>query len=268
MSDNTRMSYPRIAVKDLQDDINDLWMKYGPVQVSREIPFGELMEAFATDAGRLRLPIPEARERVNDLRWALASAEFSLGYMLLTKNFAKYPHGEELIEYFGIPGDAGVDIGDMHFWHHMNLAIETIYRVWERLAGLLQFYCHLDEQDKLYFDGVVDALVAHPIIGRIEELKSLKSHVKHWNKLSSLRNGLSHKSSLLYQEPEVQFEPTEILRPDGAPHVKIRVKMPDLIPPLEDVKTRYERCGNAVGDVLLFIRALSVERPDLRPQAR
>jgi len=248
---------PKTSIDVVQEDILALFESLGWPWATAAFDMRK-MDAFATrESARLGLDEDEACRRLKDVVWALGSVQFSLGYMLIAKGSAKQPRGH--VQRASDIQNLSVEysIGDSHFWHHTNLAMESLYRVWERLANFLVCFCSLQDGDeKLYFDGVIQRLEQDDILSALTSFKNVKRHRKHYNRVACSRNRLSHQSSRLFGGQTVTVTPSDILRADGMPYAEITATMPDLFPIIEGVKDKYLESRDAFVHVVEYVKEL------------
>ena len=149
-------------------------LKYPLSTVKYDLP---VLDKFGVDnARKLNLDSDEAKEKARDIWFAIASVQLSLGYMLVAVDSAKYPRGFKQTVYDMKDLEVDINIGDLHFWYHSNLAIECIYRVWERLSNLLKFFCGIIEDEKrLYFDGSINYIKNSPHYSNLPSFQKLSS---------------------------------------------------------------------------------------------
>ncbi len=245
------------VIELMQKEIDDSLKKVKCPILSKKFNIPKLDEFAITHCMRLQLDPDKACRRIRDVWWAIASVQFSLGYMIVAKNSAGSPRGSvrEFIPYIE---DLQVDfnISDLHFWHHANLSVECLYRVWERLASLLRFFANLPDGDNRYFSGVVNALKADASFNGLSSLKTVSRNIKNWEKVAGERNSLSHEGSRLFGKSVETAERLSVLGSSGEPLFKIAIRTPSLISVINEIKTRFICCGKAFEYVMKFINEL------------
>jgi hypothetical protein len=256
MEEKPTLTEGRSSVQVIQDEIRDHFAKLKYPILSIKFDILKLRKFAIRHCQRLKLNPEEGLRRICDVWWAIASAQLSLGYMIVAKNSAGSPRGSEqrVIAVKELQFD--FNISDLHFWHHANLSIECLYRIWERLANLLKFFSCLPAEKKLYFDGVVAAIKAKNALSDLTALKDVSANVKHWNIIAGKRNTLSHEGSRLFGDDSVTDKEYSILKADGNPLEMMTTKSPDLVQVIEEIKERFVRCGKAFTAAMSFIEEM------------
>lgn len=254
VSNPTELVYP--SVETLQQEIARLYAQYRYPILTQRFNFTVLPEWAQRQAQRVGAPAEMADRRMHDLGRAIGSAQIGLGYMLWAKKFAKHPRGHKQRTYDARDVKQSFGLGDMHFWHHADLTVEAIYRVWERLTSLLRCFTFPMETEKFYFDGLVNKVAGSPAFSEMRRTAELKKHQKHWNAVAKIRNNLSHQSNRLFGEVETKVTPLRVLQPTGAPYFQFSVKTDDLVKTIEENKNRCLQCAATLDTVLAFIEEL------------
>jgi len=212
------------------------------------IKFGELLDRKKVERlaetkffKYVELPVEQIRLNNGDretlhkklklLYWAVQGVQIELGYMLF--------HQESYNNFKRNKNPEGLELSYMTFMHHHFLAIECIYRCWERVTHILNYInTGLDKKNGYYTQIVCDIEKSENVDEAL--IVELKKHQRHWNRIAELRNNYSHEYSSLIDGISFQVQFSKILDSSGAPMIKIKEKRKHLNSVFTDVRKKYD----------------------------
>lgn len=246
-----------VGIKNIQSHITAKFqkLKYPIATIKYDLP---ILDTFAVDnARKLNLSVNEALERARDVWFAMASVQLSVGYMLVAVDSAKFPRGIKQTAYDIKDLETDMNIGDLHFWYHHNLAIECVYRVWERLSNMLKYFCSIEENEgRLYFDGTVLFIKNLTHYSNLPSFNNLSKHIRHWNKVAGERNSISHQGCRLFGNDKVNEIVLPITKFNGSKFKRLETEPTDLYQSIDNVKNKYKQCMAGVEHTMNFINDL------------
>lgn len=173
----------------------------------------------------------EIQNKLKLIYWAAASTQIELGNMLISvESYNKFKQSQDEINS---------ELSYLIFMHHYFLAIECIYRVWERISRVLNLIHTKKEKRNCYY---------HKTIAQLENSKiypaalivELNSHLVEWEKISKDRNMYSHEYSRLTHGIDYAVQISEIKNTQGQSFYQIEETRPILESMFNLVKERYD----------------------------
>lgn len=243
-------------IEEIHARIGELYAKYGYPALSVEL-HPDLIHIWAGRvAVRLGLDPESYGKTCSELFWTVSHIQLSIGYALISREGSSHPRGArgEVYEFQDTPGVMGLP--EQHFWHHMYHCYECIYRSWERITEIIRVACKFPDDERLYFDGLLDRLGKDPQHSESVHLPKLQSQVKHWNIIARERNLRSHKTSSSLHALQYEYASSGVLGPRGEALRKIRYRTIDLTRELDTARDRYMRLKPAIVSMQRFIDAI------------
>jgi hypothetical protein len=246
-----------VKIESIQNHIGQKFRELGYPIASIEFDFPILFKFARNHSFRLKIDYDLASKKLSDVWFAIASVQLSIGYMLVAKDSAKFPRGykQTTLSHNGLEID--MNIGDLHFWYHHNMAVECIYRVWERITNLLKFYCNIKGiRKRMYYNDIIRELKKNSIYSKLGNFGKLLEYEKHWVKIAGQRNKLSHEECRLLGDDKIYILDSNILRCDEKPFQHVQTLSPDLFQVIDNIKNKYIRCSEVFKAALQFIEEL------------
>ena len=95
-------------------------------------------------------------EKLSNIKWAVAESQIECGYLLMVKNaFDSKNYSDTSSDSLNIR----LEFDHLYFIHHYFMAIECLYRIWERLTKLLDyiFFGNINSK-RMYFDNILKSI--------------------------------------------------------------------------------------------------------------
>ena len=190
---------------------------------------------------------------MSELFWSAAHIQLSLGYALIARQDCKFPKGTngKAFKEEDIPDAAGLP--EIHFWYHLYNCYECIYRCWERIASVLKSACYPNNDEKMYFDQIVNALDQDNSYNKNPHLNSLKKQRKHWNNAAKARNDISHGTSSPLRNMNIEGKVSNILAMNGLPQIYLNYSINSPKESIEKVVEQYKKVFPAMKIMVDFI---------------
>jgi hypothetical protein len=256
-NNNKKTNEASIKIESIQNHIGRKFreLKYPISTIDFDFPI--LFKYAKKHSVRLKLDHDIASKKLSDIWFAMASVQLSIGYMLVAKDSAKFPRGFKQTALSHDELQIDINIGDLHFWYHHNMAVECVYRVWERVSNLLKFFSNIKEnRKKIYFNDIMVELGKKSIYSKLDNYVKLMQCEKHWVKIAGQRNKLSHEECRLLGDDKVYICDSKILRCDETPFQHLETLSPDLFQVIDNIKNKYIECIEVVKIAMQFIEEL------------
>jgi hypothetical protein len=240
-----------IQVEQIEGEIRRLLAQYNyPVLVS---DMQTLQQWAITNAMRLHLSWPDFVGKVTEVFWAAINVQLSLGYALFARQTCIFPRGIKGAVFDETKIPMMMKLPELHYWHHTHHAWECIYRCWERITNVLVSACYPDQSaNHIYYSTILKLLTDDIRFKDNPQLRRLKKHEKHWNKVADIRNELTHAKSTPIKL-DVQAEAIPLVDGRLEHFIKYHYSAPNLIQELNIVKEAYLKIIPAWRDTMKFI---------------
>lgn len=248
-----------MTIDDIQKEIKRLLSQYEIPALTLQLPMPELHKWAKSQARRLKLDEDCFVDQMSSLFWAISHVQLGLGYALIARQSCKFPRGQRslLYSHSQVEDPLSFDMPWFHFWYHYYSTIECLYRCWERIAFLLKAACFPQCPCKLYFDGIVNKIKKDSHLEKNPNIRNLKLQVKHWSKISSLRNKLSHQdSSPIKNETKIEVSRVKIYGAHGQDLFKFNSESSNIRGKINNISEAYKRLLPAIKSMKVFIEKI------------
>jgi len=227
-------------ISEFNEEITKQFKKRKLVPYSVHLDIADMATWSESVAKKHGLDKRKFEKYVKELFWGLVSIQLSLGYSLVSLNDTQHPSGKKgvAVHEREIP-DMGLP--DIHFWHHLHNAWESIYRFWERAVSVLEVRLTPNITKSLYFDGYLNQLKRVESLSEQDEILALYKFNKAWGKITEMRNRVSHEESNPCSYFNVEVEFSSILGIRGGPIPKYNYQLPNLKQEIDTVINSYKK---------------------------
>ena len=236
-------------ISEIHEEISKEFVKRKLIAYTVHLDIEDMISWSEKIAAKYSLDANSFEKYIKELFWGLASMQLSLGYGLVALNDTEHPTGRKGTTSLEreIP-DMG--LADIHFWHHLHNAWESIYRFWERAVSVLEVRLTPNLHNNLYFDGYLNYLKTIDNLSELEEIKPLYKFNKTWNKITENRNKVSHEESNPCSYFNVEVEFSSIFGVRGGPIPKYNYEIPNLRQEIETVINCYKKSFSLFDEVI------------------
>lgn len=175
------------------------------------------------------------RELGSELYWSYTDLQLVIQHMLWIKNCGGLTKGIDEKQFNKIDLPKGQVI-DFIFWHYVGYSWESLYRTWNRLANLINFFIFdvMDykkaRKDKipLYFNRIIERIEKECVVlAKSKPYIALKKKSKEYNKIANKRNTISHHKSSIFSRFKINIDAYPIYQPSGLPSFVAQVEFSD-----------------------------------------
>ncbi len=242
-----------MKIDEIQSEISNLFGKYKIPVITKNIPIENLHRWSSEVAAHFKLDEDEFSKVMTELFWSAAHIQLSLGYALIARQDCKFPKGISGKAFKEKDMPNAIGLPEIHFWYHLYNSYECIYRCWERMASILKFVCYPKNNEKMYFDQIVNILVNDDIYNKNPHLNSLKKQIKHWNKAAKARNEISHGKSSPFRNMNIEGKVSNVLATNGLPQIYLNYSINSPKESVEQIVYKYKNVFPAMKIMVDFI---------------
>lgn len=198
---------------------------------------------------KLKLDNEIIYEHLRNIFMAIAEVQIEYGYLLIGKESLKNKNQKSS----NINDSVTLKIEHLYLQHHCYMAIECIYRIWEKLTKLLIYIYFPQNKDNIYFNNLIELFKQSDSLPSPDLIINLKKFNKHWQKIASLRNSASHKSSHLAKNYHLSIEKSVICDYFGKQIIKIQEKLPDFNIEIDFILNAFKKANEAASIIILTL---------------
>ena len=193
-------------------------------------------------------------EKLSNIKWAVAESQIECGYLSIVKN------AFDSKNYSDVPSESlniRLEFDHLYFIHHYFMAIECLYRIWERLTKLLDYIIFGNINSKrIYFVNILKSIRDLKTLSSSKKFESLNKLNKIWNLIANKRNNASHKSSNLAEDYILEIEPSLIYDMYENPILKVKEILPDINEKIDYIINTLKKSNDAIKIVIEFILSI------------
>jgi hypothetical protein len=243
------------VIDKIHGKIADYFNKYDFPALTLAIPIDKLHNWCDINSSKNRISKELFYSHCSDFYWAIANVQIALGYTLVSRESSINPKGHSVktSDENKIPD---IGLAEIHFWHHSYCAWECIYRCWERIALIIQSVCYPKDDQKVYFDGLVNQLKTDQKYRNNPNINSLNKLIKHCNKVRKIRNRASHQETSPFKKQKLDVEFSRLLNVGGQEIPIFEFSTESLIDEIEKLKKSYLKIFDAFMDSKRFIDSI------------
>jgi hypothetical protein len=146
---------------------------------------------------------------VKEVFWAAAALQLNVGHIFISLRQAKETGGKKRTsKNLEIPENYG--FAELHCWYHLSNCWESVYRTWERVVSILIVRFTPSISKKFYFTDYTKFLERNKIIFK-SDVSKLDKYFKHWSKVASQRNEISHGNFNPFRKMEMNVRPSGMI---------------------------------------------------------
>lgn len=240
-------------INEIHTKFGELFSKYNIPAITLNMPIENLHRWSSEVSAHFNLDKDDFSKVMSELFWSAAHIQLSLGYALIARQDCKFPKGtngkafkeEDMPDAIGLP--------EIYFWYHLYNSYECIYRCWERIASVLKSVCYPKQNEKMYFDQIVNTLDKDKHYNGNPHLNALKRQIKHWNKAAEARNEISHGKSSPLRNMSIEGKASDLLGLNGLPLIYLNYSIRSPKESIEQIVDKYKKVYPAMKVLVDFI---------------
>mgnify|MGYP001598418100 FL=1 len=240
-------------IHEIQDEISSLFSKYKIPVITKKMPIENLHRWASEVAAHFSLDEDEFSKTMTELFWSTAHIQLSLGYALIARQDCIFPKGKKGRAFRTEDIPNAISIPEIHFWYHIYNSYECIYRCWERITSVIKSVCYPEDNQKMYFDQIVNKLDDDAKYNKNPHLQSLKKRIKHWNKAAGARNEISHGNSSPFRNMSIEGKASDVLGLDGIPLIYLNYSVNSPKERIDEIVDKYKKVFPAMEVMVAFI---------------
>ena len=242
-----------MSINEIHTKIANMFGKYKIPAITNNIKIEDLHRWSSEVAKHFNLDEDDFGKEMSELFWSVAHVQLSLGYALIARQDCEFPNGTSGTAFKEEDMPNPITLPEIHFWYHLYNSYECIYRCWERMASVLKYICYPQNNNKMYFDQVVNVLDNDGNFNKNPHIEALKNQIKHWNKAAKARNEISHGKSSPFRNMCIEGKLSDLLGMDGLPlgYANYTINSPRVS--LEQVVDKYKKVFPAMKIIVDFI---------------